>query len=111
MAHRGTAISRLKKVDAERLLAGYDADPVAELTVALRVILALPDADWSTLLAAAPIDAARRGRLLSADEASLDELAAELNERRGFDETRGNRPAFRRVADDGSARSTDIRHR
>jgi hypothetical protein len=84
VAHRGTAISRLKKVDVERLLGAYDADPIAALTVALRIILGMPDADWSTLVAAAPLDADRRQRLLSADEASLDELAAELNERRGL---------------------------
>jgi hypothetical protein len=111
VVHRGAAISRLKKVDVERLLADYDADPIAELTVALRIILGMPAADWSVLLAAAPIDADRRQRLLSADEASLDQLAAELNERRCFDEPRGNTPVSRRAADDGSARSTDIRHR
>jgi hypothetical protein len=45
----------------------------------------LPDATWVELLDAAPIDASRRVLLLSADEASLDQLAAELNERRSLD--------------------------
>ena len=82
---RGTAIARLKKVDAERLLAGYDADPIATLTSALRIVLDMPDAGWAALVAAAPIDADRRGRLLSHDESSLDQLATELNEFRSFD--------------------------
>jgi hypothetical protein len=82
--HRGTAIARLKKVHAERLLADYDADPVAALTSALQVVLEMPDAEWTALVAAAPIDDGRRQRLLAADEAILDQLAAELNERRSF---------------------------
>jgi hypothetical protein len=36
------------------------------------------------LLAAAPIEAARRERLLAGDESSLDQLAGELNEFRSF---------------------------
>jgi hypothetical protein len=42
-------------------------------------------AGWAELIAAAPIDGDRRGRLLSHDESSLDQLAAELNEFRSFD--------------------------
>lgn len=75
-----TIIVRLKKRHVERLLASYDADPVGALTAALRVALDLPDASWPALLAAAPIDAARRQRLLSADESALDQLVTELNE-------------------------------
>jgi hypothetical protein len=60
---RGTAIGRLKKADAERLLAAYDTDPIAALTAALRIVLDMPDAGWAALVAAAPIDADRRGRL------------------------------------------------
>jgi hypothetical protein len=85
---RGPAITRLKKVHAERLLAVYDADPIAALTSALRVILDMPGAEWAALLAAAPIDDGRRRRLLEADEPTLDQLAAELNERRSFDSRR-----------------------
>ena len=85
MVHTGTdAIARLKKSHVERLLVDYDADPVAALSAALRVVLDMPGADWATLLAAAPLDAARRRLLLDADESSLDQLAAELNERRAL---------------------------
>ena len=64
------------------MLAGYDADPVAALTNALQIALDMPAAEWSTLLAAAPFAADRRRNLLDGDQRSLDELAAELNERR-----------------------------
>jgi hypothetical protein len=50
----------------------------------LRIILDLPNADWATLLAAAPIEAVRREKLLAADESSLDQLARELNEFRSL---------------------------
>ena len=46
----------------------------------MRIALELPDATWPTLLAAAPIAAARREKLLAGDEPSLDQLARELNE-------------------------------
>jgi hypothetical protein len=48
----------------------------------------MPDGEWAALLAAAPIDYGRRRRLLAADETTLDQLAAELNERRSFDTRR-----------------------
>jgi hypothetical protein len=67
------------------LLGDYDNDPIAALSTALRITLDMPDATWAQLVAAAPIDDARRRLLNNADEASLDALAAELNERRGFD--------------------------
>jgi len=82
---RGTLTRRLRKADVERLLADYDADPIATLTVALRVALATPDATWETLLERAPIGAERRERLRQGDELALDELAAELNENRCLD--------------------------
>ncbi|MGZ7086367.1 MAG: hypothetical protein ACXVIH_08590 [Ilumatobacteraceae bacterium] len=83
MGNRGTnAIARLKKVQVEQLLGDYDADPVAALSAALRVVLDMPNDDWAELLAAAPLDAARRRLLLGGDASSLDHLAAELNERR-----------------------------
>jgi len=81
----GTLIARLNKRDVERMLADYDADPVAALTAALRKTLAIPEATWSSLLEAAPIDAERRRRLASGDLAALDQLAVELNERRCLD--------------------------
>jgi hypothetical protein len=85
---RGTAIARLKKLDVERLLAGYDTDSIASLTAALRIALDMPDAGWAALIAAAPFDADRRGRLLSHDVSSLDQLAAELNEFRSINTSR-----------------------
>ena len=66
------------------MLADFDADPVAALSAAMRVVLDMPDGEWAELLLAAPIDAARRGLLLDNDEPALDQLAAELNERRSF---------------------------
>ena len=90
MVHRrapeqGTIITRLNKVHVERLLNEYDTDPIGALTTALRRVLHMPDATWAELLAAAPIDVNRRQLLVSADEASLDQLAAKLNERRRLD--------------------------
>ena len=83
MGHTGTvAIARLKKTDAEQLLADYDTDPVAALSAALRIVLDMPGAKWAALLAATPLDATRRRLLIESDESSLDQLAAELNERR-----------------------------
>jgi hypothetical protein len=82
MVDRGTLIAALTKAQVERLLATYDADPIGALTAALGKFLRMPDATWLELLAAAPIDADRRQLLLSGDQASLDRLAAELNERR-----------------------------
>ena len=76
----GCLIARLKKVDAERLLADYDGDPIDALSAAMRIALDLPDATWPTLLEAAPIETARRDKLLAGDEPSLDQLARELNE-------------------------------
>jgi hypothetical protein len=97
----------LKKVDAEHLLAGYDSDPIHALAAALRIILEMPNADWAALLAASPIDAERRQRLLAAEEPSLDRLAAELNESRGFDGHRASTPEYRPAAGDGSAPPRD----
>jgi len=81
----GTLIARITKRDVERMLADYDADPVAALTAALRTTLAIPHATWASLLDAAPIDPERRRRLASGDLAALDQLAVELNERRCLD--------------------------
>jgi hypothetical protein len=54
------------------------------LTVALRIALDMPGSDWEALVSSAPIVDARQRLLLSADERSLDLMAAELNEFRGF---------------------------
>ena len=74
----------MKKVDAERLLADYDANPVAALSAALQIVLDMPGATWTGLIAAAPVDADRRQRLLATDVGSLDQLARELNEHHGL---------------------------
>jgi hypothetical protein len=50
----------------------------------MRTLLDMPNATWAEVLRVAPIDDDRRRRLLSEDEAALDELAAELNEFRSF---------------------------
>ncbi len=102
---RGTAIARLKKAHVERLLADYDADPMGALTVSLRIVLDRSDANWTELLDAAPIDADRRRRLVAADERALDQLAAELNERRGLDGPRSSMPGSRPEAGGGSSLS------
>lgn len=78
----------LRKRDVEALLASYDHDPVAALTAALRVVLALPHAGFDELLAVAPIDDLRRSLLARHDLAALDDLARELNETRTLAPTR-----------------------
>ena len=75
-------MGRLTKRAVEELLAGYDADPVGALTVALRRVVERPEATWPELVAAAGFDDTRRAALLIGEERALDTLAAELNERR-----------------------------
>jgi len=84
----GTLTRRLRKADVERLLSDYDADPIGALTTALRTTLEMPAASWESLLESAPIEPDRRQRLLSGDVVPLDQLAAELNERRCLDGSR-----------------------
>ncbi|HEY5423407.1 MAG TPA: hypothetical protein VIK05_08060 [Ilumatobacteraceae bacterium] len=84
----GTLTRRLRKADVERLLSDYDADPIGALTTALRTTLEMPAASWESLLESAPIEPDRRQRLLSGDVVPLDQLAAELNERRCLDDHR-----------------------
>jgi hypothetical protein len=79
-------VGRLRKRDVERLLSAYDEHPLASLSEALRIVLDQPRADWSELLAAAPLEEDRRQRLLAQDPEALDDLAAELNELRRFRE-------------------------
>jgi hypothetical protein len=75
-------VTRLKKVHVEALLSDFDSDPVGALTRALRVTLDKPDDEWLALLSRAPLSPIRRDRLRAAEQAALDELAAELNEQR-----------------------------
>lgn len=83
MGDRGAGpVARLTKRRVEELLAGYDADPVGSLTVALRVVLEREGATWPELVAAGGFDDTRRAALLLGEERALDALATELNERR-----------------------------
>ena len=77
-------MARLTKRDVEALLDAYDADPVAALTVALRKVLDRPTADFDELIGDDRIDEARRVRLVRRELPALDDLAAELNERRAL---------------------------
>jgi len=64
------------------MLAGYDDDPVATLTTALRIVLDRRDATWPELIGQLPYTDTRRTALLLGEERTLDALVAELNERR-----------------------------
>ena len=69
---------RLGKADAERLMNGYDRDPIGALTAALRIVTGRPYASWETLVALLPDGK----RIASLETESLDRLAAEMNETR-----------------------------
>jgi hypothetical protein len=75
-------VRRLTKRAVETLLQDFDDDPVGALTTALRIVLDRPDDDFDALIAHADLDEQRRQHLLRRDWDALDELAAELNERR-----------------------------
>jgi hypothetical protein len=74
----------LTKRDAEALLGTYDSDPVAALTAALRIVLERDSASWPELIQAGGFTETRTAALLLGELGTLDELAAELNERRGL---------------------------
>ena len=75
---------RLAKADVESLMSTYDADPIGALEHALRVVLGRPHAGFETLVGFAPLDSATKANLTRGDIASLDSLAKQLNENRGF---------------------------
>lgn len=75
-------MTALRKRDVEVLLDGYDTDPVAALTTALRIALDRPDLDFTALVKLAGFSCARRIRLQAQEPAALDELLVELNELR-----------------------------
>ncbi len=77
-------MTRLAKRDVERLLADYDTEPVTALRRALGRLLDRPHATWPELVALAPLPDTRRASLLVQDEATMDELVRELNERRAL---------------------------
>ena len=70
----------LKKHDAETLVARYDRSPIEALTAALRIITGHRTATWEHLVSLLP--QRWRDGLLAADTATMDLLAAELNETR-----------------------------
>lgn len=78
-------MTALAKRDVERLLAEFDNDAVGALRDALAIVLDLPGASFESLLDASSLEPSRRERLRARDAAALDELAAELNERRTID--------------------------
>jgi hypothetical protein len=73
---------RLRKADVERMMASFDADPVAALSGALAHILGFDDADWASLLARCEFPGERTTALLRGDQAALDALLRDLNELR-----------------------------
>ena len=79
------AIARLAKRHVESLLADYDDDPVAALTVALRIVLEQPDATWPELVARAGLPDTQCAALLVGEEGALDALTRTLNELRALD--------------------------
>ena len=66
----------------EALLAHYDDSPEVALTLALRVVLDAPAAEFDELITAAQFPAPQTQQLLARDTAALDHLARELNELR-----------------------------
>lgn len=68
----------LAKRDVEQLMSSYDADPVAALTTALRIATGRVHASWESLIALLP----HATSLARGETASLDRLAAEMNETR-----------------------------
>lgn len=77
-----TTRPRLTKRDVERLLARYDDDPVGALAEALGSLLGRADANFDELIVDARVSEARTALLMAREQRALDELAAELNERR-----------------------------
>jgi hypothetical protein len=64
------------------LLATYDADPIAALKAALRIVLDHSDASWPELVNAGGFTPTRAAALLVGEQGVLDDLTAELNELR-----------------------------
>ncbi len=73
-------MTRLGKAQVEALLANYDAASMDALTHALRITLDAPTLEWAALVDLADFSGQRKQHLLRGDPATLDELAAELNE-------------------------------
>lgn len=76
------ARSRLTKHQVERLLEMYDHDPVGAVTEALGSLLGRHGASFDELIVDAGLSEARTALLMACEQRALDELVAELNERR-----------------------------
>ena len=72
----------LTKRDVEDLMNDYDDNPQQALMFALRIATGLPNASWKTLVNHASPDPDHRELLYGANQACLDQLAQQLNERR-----------------------------
>jgi hypothetical protein len=72
----------LSKRDVENLMNNYDDNPQYALTLALRIVIGMPNASWKTLVSHISLNPDHRELLYGADQLSLDKLAQQLNERR-----------------------------
>ena len=73
---------RLTKLDVELMLATYADDPVEALSRALSILVGREGLGFDQLLVEAGLSEARTAMLMAREQRSLDELLAELNERR-----------------------------
>lgn len=73
---------RLSKLDVELLLATYDDDPIEALSRALSILVGREGLGFDQLLVEAGLSEARTAMLMAREQRALDELLAELNERR-----------------------------
>lgn len=73
---------RLSKLDVELLLATYDDDPIEALSRALSILVGREGLGFDQLLVEAGLSEARTAMLMAREQGALDELLAELNERR-----------------------------
>lgn len=72
----------LAKRDVELMLATYDDDPIASLTVALTLLVGRNGLHFDELVVEAGLSEARTALLMAREQQALDDLLAELNERR-----------------------------
>jgi hypothetical protein len=73
---------RLTKLDVELMLATYDDDPIEALSRALSLRVGREGLGLDQLLVEAGLSEARTAMLMAREQRALDELLAELNERR-----------------------------
>jgi hypothetical protein len=75
-------LRRLRKADVERLLDGFDRDPIGVLTGALTQLLQIDNPGWAPLITLCSFSPDRADALQRADQNALDELLRDLNELR-----------------------------